>query len=627
MADFTVVLALPKRHRSIAFQSYLQASRFGSLLELVLERLSASGRRGQYFLEVPRTDCCNLVQDAAKRHDVEIIPTSWHKSLQSLLTALKRTGHGEVVLVDPECMLAPFDVLDRTLDYHRSHQSQCTWATELPPRLSLDIYNAEFVLQLSRMPLRGLRPDPRLLAKIAASASQLAPHCKDLPSHPVLFDVRSSYRMPPQAWPSYVGFETPSDTALACKLIARAREDRGLDLLQEWRCAVDLRRERARSAWPTRPARHDARPHRILLVSNASIYSGAHAALLSILQHIDYDRFLPHVLLSRAGAVSSRIEALGVRLYCPDREFNAPTFENLSYLRHVFEVCNPDLVHCDGMEGVNVCCMAKLSGMPLIHSARVMDLRDIAPELTYADHVVAVSKRVRDQVCALGIAPQRVSVVYDGVELDEPGGEMHPRHVRVQARGAFGIESDLCVIGIMARIERQKRQHLVAAATAAARQSGCGVVTVVAGEPLDEVYLDELRQFERSGAVKLLGFQEDSRFLMSACDVVAAVGEGEGAGMSILEAMANALPVIVSHDGGGAELVDDGVTGFVVNAEQPGDLCEAVITLASDHHRRTAMGAAARRRSGEEFSAARMTSQLMDLYGANLDDSLRNDNQ
>lgn len=68
----------------------------------------------------------------------------------------------------------------------------------------------------------------------------------------------------------------------------------------------------------------------------------------------------------------------------------------------------------------------------------------------------------------------------------------------------------------------------------------------------------------------------------------------EGFGMTVLEAMASGLPVVVSDQVGAADAVTDGVTGFIVPAGNPDALAARLEQLATDRDLRTEMGRAAR---------------------------------
>ena len=69
----------------------------------------------------------------------------------------------------------------------------------------------------------------------------------------------------------------------------------------------------------------------------------------------------------------------------------------------------------------------------------------------------------------------------------------------------------------------------------------------------------------------------------------------EGFGISIIEASACGLPVVVGNSGGTSEAVRDGETGVLVNAEDPGAFAATVRSLLDDHDQARRMGAAGRR--------------------------------
>lgn len=84
---------------------------------------------------------------------------------------------------------------------------------------------------------------------------------------------------------------------------------------------------------------------------------------------------------------------------------------------------------------------------------------------------------------------------------------------------------------------------------------------------------------------------------------------------AVLEAMAAGVPVVSTRVGAIPEMVEDGVSGLLV---EPGDelgLARALRSLVADEDRRRAMGEAARRRVCERFDARRTTADLVELLG------------
>jgi len=87
----------------------------------------------------------------------------------------------------------------------------------------------------------------------------------------------------------------------------------------------------------------------------------------------------------------------------------------------------------------------------------------------------------------------------------------------------------------------------------------------------------------------------------SACDVFALPSRGEGFGVVYLEAMACGKPVIGGLHGGAPEVIQDGVTGYLVPHGDAIQLATSIETLLADPVRAKEMGARGRQRAENEF--------------------------
>jgi glycosyltransferase involved in cell wall biosynthesis len=74
------------------------------------------------------------------------------------------------------------------------------------------------------------------------------------------------------------------------------------------------------------------------------------------------------------------------------------------------------------------------------------------------------------------------------------------------------------------------------------------------------------------------------------------------------------LPIAATRVGGLQEVVEHGRTGFLSNPRDPADLAERMMELLSDEGRRTAFGAAGRRRALERFSIDSITRSHEELF-------------
>ena len=88
----------------------------------------------------------------------------------------------------------------------------------------------------------------------------------------------------------------------------------------------------------------------------------------------------------------------------------------------------------------------------------------------------------------------------------------------------------------------------------------------------------------------------------------------EGLSNSIMEYMALGLPVVCGSGGGNPELVQDGVTGFIIPPGDAGALADRLTTLRDDPARSVAMGALGRERILTDFSVERMVGNMLRVY-------------
>jgi glycogen(starch) synthase len=130
-------------------------------------------------------------------------------------------------------------------------------------------------------------------------------------------------------------------------------------------------------------------------------------------------------------------------------------------------------------------------------------------------------------------------------------------------------------------------------------------------------------QFERehpelASRVFFLGRVDDEelRRQYQTCDVFVAPSRFESFGLILLEAMMFAKPVVAADIGGLAEILQDGVSGFLVPPDDPERLATTLTTLLESPELRTAIGTAGRRAFEERFTVDRMSAGAEAFYGA-----------
>lgn len=243
----------------------------------------------------------------------------------------------------------------------------------------------------------------------------------------------------------------------------------------------------------------------------------------------------------------------------------------------------------------------------LIHdrNKRGTVLRALEP----VDRVITVSHSQRATYEKMGVAPQRMVTVPNGV---------HPRTWspgRPAARRELGLASGQHVVMTLGRLTVMKgHRYLVDAIPLLLRRFPDLVVVVVGEGHLRRALLEQAERLGVGHAVWFVGHRTDARGLLDAADVFVLPSRHEGMPLAALEAMDAGLPVVGTRVIGTSEAVEDGVSGRLVPPGRPAALAGALEELLSDPALRQRMAVAGRRRYEQLFTATRMARRTAAVY-------------
>jgi glycosyltransferase involved in cell wall biosynthesis len=231
-----------------------------------------------------------------------------------------------------------------------------------------------------------------------------------------------------------------------------------------------------------------------------------------------------------------------------------------------------------------------------VHRDRAEDGTRLSLEsLTTSAHaVIATSMAVARAV------PGPATVVYPGTDIPD----------RIAP-----LSASPPTIGTVARLEFVKGLPFLLNAAGALQRRHPNLRIEVAGSGSCEPRLRLLAsRLGLARSVSFLGWRQDVDALHRRWQVFAQPSIYEGFGLAALEAMSSGLPVVASATGGLPELVEDGVTGFLVPIGDVDTLADRLGRLLEDEELRVRMGQAARERVREHFSGAVMGAKTAQVY-------------
>jgi D-inositol-3-phosphate glycosyltransferase len=246
-----------------------------------------------------------------------------------------------------------------------------------------------------------------------------------------------------------------------------------------------------------------------------------------------------------------------------------------------------------------------------------------------ADRLVAGSvSEAKDLIRLYGASRDRICVAQPGVD---PRAALSQRPARLRRR--LHLEGRRVVL-FCGRLEPLKGADTLVDAIAALTEdpSFSDVSVLVVGEDSGDAKLAGGERARLQELVRDSGMGERVRFLgavphervgdyYAVADVCVVPSRTESFGLVALEAQSLGTPVVAAAVGGLAEIVVDGVTGFLVRGRDPRRYADAIATVLSDPARRRAMGDAARERAAR-FTWTRAVDRLLAIY-ARLTDAAR----
>ena len=232
-------------------------------------------------------------------------------------------------------------------------------------------------------------------------------------------------------------------------------------------------------------------------------------------------------------------------------------------------------------------------------------------------HLLAVSQAVKDDLVAQGIAPERITVLYNALGPDEFVPCRDPRIVRAE----LGASDQTPVVGTVAHLS-EKKGH---------RELFAAMPTICRAFPQTQFWIvgqgrlrDELEQTARASGtvnnVRFLGFRRDIADIMNAIDILALPSHREPCALVYIEAALMQKPILACRAGGAPESVADNETGLLVPVKDSEAIAAALCELLDNRTRARAMGRVGHARARDLFGWPRFIHTLEAVYDRVLDE-------
>ena len=277
----------------------------------------------------------------------------------------------------------------------------------------------------------------------------------------------------------------------------------------------------------------------------------------------------------------------------------------------LIDKAKPDHIHAHfGHRASNMAMLINLLyGTPFTFTTHRYDIFD-APPRNYKikselakKHITISEFNKRYIIDKFNVAERNISVIHCGVDF--------------QRKFPVRNLSNENIILSIARLEKLKGLDVLIKTCAELKKKQIQFQCLIAGDGAERIKLEQLiNEYSLDSQVKLLGnITQDEIFeLLSKASIKVLPSRSEGIAVALMEAMAMKVPVISTDIYGIPELIDDGMSGFLVEPENVLKLTEKIETLLKNSELRQKFSENGYRKVYTEFNLSTETSKLLKIW-------------
>lgn len=320
---------------------------------------------------------------------------------------------------------------------------------------------------------------------------------------------------------------------------------------------------------------------------------GTESYISSLIKKMHKDKCEFYIAYSKAGPGHSLFKDMNVQLIQMD--MNSPY--DLKAANRLSKLCKElsiDVIHTHFLRENYISVFSKLFGnrVPIINTSHmlyensktVIAINKILSK--YNSKTIAVSNAVRNHLISEGIDPNKIQVIYNGIDIDYWEGEKE-----YGIRKEYDIADDAFLIGSVSRFSQEKGHVFFLEAIAYLKNliktknlsvPQIKYILVGRGKLLDHCK-SLAADLGIADDIVFTGYRTDIKRILKNCNLFVSHSKSEALGISILEAMACGLPVIATDSGGTKEIIGkDNDCGLLVDYDDKEGLATAIIKLIQD---------------------------------------------
>ena len=226
-----------------------------------------------------------------------------------------------------------------------------------------------------------------------------------------------------------------------------------------------------------------------------------------------------------------------------------------------------------------------------------------------ANRMIILSKTMEDELLKEGINSFQITLIYNGVDLTR----FKEMKGKIKFREKLSIEDKKTII-YTGRLSHEKGvDFLIHSFSKLDVRAGCQLLIIADGPERQDI-IRIIDHYQLSESVVMINEVDDIASYLNAADLFVLPSRFEGLSNSLLEAMACGLPVISTRVGGSIDIIEDGISGLLIEVDSKDQLTQAISKVLNDPLLATALGKNAREKIVDRFDLNVVTQQYLVLY-------------
>lgn len=325
---------------------------------------------------------------------------------------------------------------------------------------------------------------------------------------------------------------------------------------------------------------------KVLHISSGRTWRGGEQQIAYTLKYLPRD--VENHLILHPNLLNKKKNAFHAHLLYPISIKNSIDVFAIFSIRKIIRNIQPDIIHMHDSKGHGVMIWYAFlfrSRIPLMITRRV--LFNMAPtgirrwkyNFPTIKKIISVSKAIEKKLKVLVFNNDRLTTIYDGIEILEPVPSQKDK-IRQQLIQKFNLPEDAIIIGNVGALTSEKNHQTFIEAAKLVYENRKNARFLIFGEGILHKELKlMIEKLELKGIVILAGFHTNAKSLIAGFDMSVSTTLMEGLGTSLLDSFNVGVPVIASSIGGVPEIIKHGKTGLLIDPNKTEDVVEKILSL------------------------------------------------